>query len=434
MAPCFCKKHSEYFVIFGVEKKEACKIHDAGFSLVELLVVITITGMLGALFLSVQAKARVKANRAKCISNLRQIGVELISFGHDNDGLLPWQLIAVDQTDHFGSYFKERAPEVFGIKAMKKGLKSADVLFSPCDQAKQRYNKLAIRKWAEYSTKQGLLIPSEAISYDLARGANTMEAQTVLAVTRNISSNELMAARWLGGGEANSFTNAMSGLLRGQGHMLLTDGSIHFSNNSDLGLDGHAVRSHVAAVGDGFMNKKMNRWVSSTGVLKDADHIIRKEKHDGITFKGSETFIRVMIHLLDTLKERVPAHYKIAKREVTSINEMETPALTGGPVNPWNTGAYIVLAHENCSINCAWNNPPPTSWARIHIGAMGALINEIQHADFDGDGSEEACNWAIWEYGDLVGLEKHYMRLCRLIALANGFTKEKWDNRYNRQQ
>jgi len=403
----------------------------AGFTLTELLVTIGIIGIIGGLILSAVARAKNKANRTSCLNNLSQIGKALISFGHDNDDRMPWQLGPTERRYHFGEHFAENSSAIFGIYALKLEIQNARILHSPCDSGRATYSEEAQSHWAEYDTKAGKFIPSEAISYDLVKGGDVTKPTTVLGLSRNVSSNEMMAARWLGGNEAGSFGNAIKGFLQGQGNLLLADGSVRFSKDNDLGLDGHAVCSHVEAVGEGCMNKKMNRWISSTGILRDADHTIREEKHDGITFTGSETYLRVMIHRLDTLQKKVPAHYRIAQREVTSINEMKTPSLTRGPVNPWNTGAYIVMARGNSSIYSAWNNPPPTSWSRIHIGAMGCLIHEIQHADFDGDGSEAACHWAIWEYGDLVGLEKPYMRYCRWVARANGFSRETWDNRYS---
>lgn len=61
----------------------------AGFTLVELLVTLTIIGMLIAILFPVFARAHDSAQRTTCLSNERQLGMAFLQYATDNDGYFP---------------------------------------------------------------------------------------------------------------------------------------------------------------------------------------------------------------------------------------------------------------------------------------------------------------------------------------------------------
>jgi prepilin-type N-terminal cleavage/methylation domain-containing protein len=77
------------------------RILSDGFTLIELLVVVAIIAILAAMLLPALAHAKDTAKKAQCINNLHEMGMSLVMYADDNNGLAAransphwWQVLA----------------------------------------------------------------------------------------------------------------------------------------------------------------------------------------------------------------------------------------------------------------------------------------------------------------------------------------------------
>lgn len=87
-----------------------------GFTLIELLVVIAVIAILAALLFPVFARARAKAQQAACISNLHQLGLAIIMYASDYDGVFP---CGGDPSDIKSNYWQTHSGGKYWVVSQK---------------------------------------------------------------------------------------------------------------------------------------------------------------------------------------------------------------------------------------------------------------------------------------------------------------------------
>jgi prepilin-type processing-associated H-X9-DG protein/prepilin-type N-terminal cleavage/methylation domain-containing protein len=98
-----------------------CKIanRDAGFTLVELLVVVAIIGVLMSLLLPAVSAAREAARRTECASNLRQVGLGLQQYAHTYNGRMPETMHTIVDADEHKSWIYTLGPYTQNVDSIR---------------------------------------------------------------------------------------------------------------------------------------------------------------------------------------------------------------------------------------------------------------------------------------------------------------------------
>ena len=204
---------------------------DRGFTILELLITVSILSALAALLLPSLARAKERARRIYCQNNLRQITLALKIFAQDHDDDYPWHALPADG----GTYGSAAATGWRNFRAVSNELLTPKPLVCPSDAA----TKMMAGDWPQYTEAA---YRSNALSYFTGLDGFEELPIAMLAGDRNIaggaastcgsvSASGVPARQYRTGNASIRWTNAVHGRA---GHVALTDGSVQWTDQRAL--------------------------------------------------------------------------------------------------------------------------------------------------------------------------------------------------------
>jgi competence protein ComGC len=209
----------------------------AAFTRLELVAVVAILSLLGAMTLPLLAATRADSDRAGCFNNLRLLGRAITLWGDDRDGLPPWiTFVSRGGTRPDGAV--KAGSAWFEFSTLSNELVTPRLLACPADtgvKLASEFSNLGGRGYM--ATGMRALATSYTINMDnlgnvperAVTGDRNLRSDGLTQCGQGVNNADLINLAQ--GQNPVLWTNAVHGL---QGHFVRTDGSVVFSGSALL--------------------------------------------------------------------------------------------------------------------------------------------------------------------------------------------------------